>query len=370
MTTTVIRVDPRHPDPTALGTAARCLARGGLVAFPTETVYGLGAHALNVEAVTRLFAAKARPAHDPVIVHVAALHDVAALVSWLPPVVSALAERFWPGPLTLVLPKSTAVPSLVTAGLDAVAVRIPAHPVARALIALAGVPVAAPSANLFSRPSPTKAAHVLEDLDGRIDIVVDGGPTWVGVESTVLDLAHGVPTVLRFGAVSLEDVRGVLPDVRAGVRHSSPSVQTQPQRAPGMLAKHYSPRTPLVLYEGDSAAVLHRLTTDATVALSGGRRVGVIAANEDALDAALLGVRLLRLGPARDSSEVARRLFAAFRELDAIGVDVILVRGFPVGDALGLAVQDRLRRAAGQVVACQPGGPHAPHLLPAQDATE
>ncbi len=353
MTTTVIRVDPTHPDPAALAPAAQCLARGGLVAFPTETVYGLGAHALDPEAVMRLFAAKARPANDPVIVHLATLKDVVALVSWLPSVVTALAERFWPGPLTLVLPKSAAVPVQVTAGLDAVAVRIPAHPVAQALIRLAGVPVAAPSANLFSRPSPTLAAHVLEDLDGRIDLLVDGGATRVGVESTVLDLAHGVPTVLRWGAVSLEELRRVLPDARAGVNHARPASETAPQPAPGMLAKHYSPRTPLVLYEGAPDAVMRRLATDVEFEVSAGRRVGVVVADEDTVRAAPAGVRLVRLGPGHDSGAVAHELFAALRGLDIAGVDVIMVRGFPATDALGLAIQDRLRRAAVRIVTCE-----------------
>jgi L-threonylcarbamoyladenylate synthase len=359
MTTTVVRVDPWHPDPARLASAAACLAGGGLVAFPTETVYGLGAHALDADALTRLFNAKERPAHDPVIVHVAALADVAPLIARIPPTVAALAARFWPGPLTLVLPKSSAVPAQATAGLETVAIRIPAHPVALALIAAAGVPVAAPSANLFSRPSPTNAAHVLEDLKDRIDMVVDGGATSIGVESTVLDLTGDVPTVLRLGAVSVEALRAIVPAVRAGVAnaasaHGTSAEDTSPRPAPGMLATHYSPRTPLVLYEGDRELVLDQLMRDALGAVSRGKWVGVITANEDAIGPATANIRVIRLGSESDSAEAARRLFGAFRELDAVGVDLILVRGFRVTDGLGLAVRDRLRRAAVQVVLCGP----------------
>jgi L-threonylcarbamoyladenylate synthase len=348
--TTVIRVDPRDPDPTRLAPAAECLVRGGLVAFPTETVYGLGAHALDPVALSRLFSAKERPAHDPVIVHVASLAEVASLVSRMPDAVSALAARFWPGPLTLILPKASTVPPQVTAGLPSVAVRIPAHPVAQSLLRTAGVPVAAPSANLFSRPSPTRAAHVLEDLDGRIDMVVDGGSTPVGVESTVLDLTGRVPIVLRFGAVSLLELRAVVPDVDVGARGVGSDMSPQP--SPGMLSKHYAPRTPLVLYEGDREAVLEQLTMDARAAVSRGKWVGIIAADADAVSPATANVRVVRLGPETDAAEIAKRLFAAFRELDAVGVDLILVRSFPAEDGLGMAVQDRLRRAAIQIVPC------------------
>ena len=323
--------------------------RGGLVAFPTETVYGLGAHALDPEALARLFSAKGRPAHDPVIVHVSSLAEIAPLVSSMPAIVAPLAARFWPGPLTLILPKSAAVPPQVTAGLDTVALRIPAHAVAQALLKAARIPVVAPSANLFSRPSPTKAAHVLEDLDGRIDMLLDGGSTPVGVESTVLDLTGAVPTVLRFGAVSLGELRTVVPEVVAASRMVADAT---PQPSPGMLTQHYSPRTPLILYEGEREAVLDQLIQDARSAISRGKWVGVIAANEDPLSPTSANLRVIRIGAEADADEVARRLFSAFRELDEVGVDLILVRGFPASDGLGMAVQDRLRRAAVQIVRC------------------
>ena len=257
----MIRVDPVAPDRALLAPAADRLRAGGLVAFPTETVYGLGANALDPDAVRRVFDAKGRPSTDPLIVHVAAFEAVDQLVSAFPEAARALAARFWPGPLTLVLPRSAAVPGEVTAGLNTVAVRMPSHPVAHALLELAGVPVAAPSANLFSRPSPTRATHVLDDLNGRIDIVVDGGPTNLGIESTVVDLTGDVPVVLRPGAVTLEMLRKVVPTATmrdtllenpASTGGDAGSLAAS-MPSPGMLDKHYSPRAPMTLYEGAGA---------------------------------------------------------------------------------------------------------------------
>jgi len=348
--TDVIRVSPENPDPASIARAAECLRGGGLVAFPTETVYGLGVNALDRTAVQRLFAAKQRPATDPLIVHIGSIDALPALVARVPACLATLADRFWPGPLTLVLSRSEAVPDEVTAGLNTVAIRIPLHPVARALISAAAVPVAAPSANLFSRPSPTQAAHVLEDLNGRIDLVVDGGATTIGVESTVLDLTSEIPIVLRPGAVTLEMLRDALGDV--GVfpgfgRDASTTTGAMP--SPGMLEKHYSPRASLTLYEGETKAVLPILVGTAHKELANGRSVAIIAVEEDAHELAALAldrrVVLRTLGSQDAPGTAARTLYATFRELDTLGVNVILVRGFPAG-GLGTAVQDRLRRAA------------------------
>ncbi len=353
--TDVIRVAPDAPDPAALARAAECLRRGGLVAFPTETVYGLGVNALDREAVRRLFAAKQRPSNDPLIVHVTSIDSIAALASHVPHSVDRLARRFWPGPLTVIVPRSYQVPDEVTAGLATVAVRVPLHPVARALIAAAGVPVAAPSANLFSRPSPTQASHVIDDLDGRIDLVVDGGATTIGVESTVLDLTSDPPIVLRPGAVTVEMLREVLGrvDVSRGST-SLDSASAAPMPSPGMLTKHYSPRAALTLFEGDTNAALASLVGVARDELSRGHAVGVIAAEEDRGELARLAsdqkILLRVIGSQNTPAIVATRLYATLRELDAAGADVILVHGFR-NDGLGAAVQDRLRRAAaGRVV--------------------
>jgi L-threonylcarbamoyladenylate synthase len=346
--TDVIRVDPDSPDAAALARAADCLRRGGLVAFPTETVYGLGVHALDRAAVRRLFEAKGRPANDPLIVHIDSFERIHDLVARLPDSAHDLATRFWPGPLTLVLPRSPRVPDEVTAGLNTVAVRVPAHPVARALLAAAGVPVAAPSANLFSRPSPTRASHVLDDLTDRIDLVVDGGPTQVGVESTVLDLSSDVPTILRPGAVSLEMLRDVVPRVE---QRSTDTPARGAMPSPGMLERHYAPRAPLTVYDGDTSDAVGRLVDDARAAIAQGRRVGIMVADEDR--GALAAVEghgsraiVLYLGSAQDFATVASRLYASMRELDAAGVDRILVRGFPGEDGLAVAIRDRLRRAS------------------------
>ena len=340
-----IVTDVVKPDPAGIQRAADLLRRGRLVAFPTETVYGLGAHALDRLAVRRIFEAKGRPANDPLIVHVASVHDVAPLVSIFPEIAHRLAARFWPGPLTIVLPRSASIPDEVTAGLETVALRVPAHPVARALIEAAAIPVAAPSANLFSRPSPTRAEHVLEDLDGRIDAVIDGGSTSVGVESTVLSLASRSPLVLRPGAVTLEMLRELLPDVQLRDTHAELDT-AEALASPGLLAKHYAPLASLVLYEGDPERAIPRMLSDAAEAMGAGRRVAIIAADADRID----GFDVIRVGPADDLPIVARRLYGAIRDLDAVGVDLILVRGFAGDSGLGVAIQDRLRRAAERVI--------------------
>jgi L-threonylcarbamoyladenylate synthase len=348
--TEVIEVNPEHPDPASIARAAARLRAGGLVAFPTETVYGLGVNALDASAVRRLFEAKGRPANDPLIVHISSVQGLDQLVSEVPSVVERLAARFWPGPLTLVLPRSHAVPPEVTASLNTIAVRIPAHPVAHALIAAVDLPVAAPSANLFSRPSPTRAAHVMEDLRGRIDMVLDAGETAVGVESTVLDVTTDPPMILRPGAVTPEMLREVLTEVGLAAREGGP------MRSPGLLERHYSPRALLTLYDGPHA--VEALLRDATAAGASGRRVGVLLASGD-LDAAFSRVtrdavaddRLIirELGP--ELRDVARSLYAALRDLDAAGVDLIVARAFSQDDGLGLAIADRLRRAAaGRIV--------------------
>jgi L-threonylcarbamoyladenylate synthase len=355
--TEVLAVDPGNPDPAALERAAACLRAGGLVAFPTETVYGLGVHALDRAAVRRLFEAKQRPSHDPLIVHIASAADLPPLVTEVPRSAALAAARFWPGPLTIVLRRSAAIPDEVTAGLDTVAIRVPSHPVAHALIARAGVPVAAPSANLFSRPSPTRGDHVLQDLAGRIDMLLDGGPTSLGLESTVLDLSQDPPAVLRPGAVTLETLREAIGHVIAG--RPAADEQDAP-RSPGLLSRHYSPRTPLALYTGQRAAALRRMIQDIVAAITTGQRVGAALTTEDMADvrdalagsAALDAVTFAELGRARDPGHIARSLYDALRQLDAARVDRIVIRDIDATSGIAIAVRDRLRRAAaGRIVA-------------------
>ena len=342
--TEVLRVDPAAPDPELIARAAACLRAGGLVAFPTETVYGLGAHALDRAAVQRVFAAKERPANDPLIVHVAAIDDLAPLVVEIPRAARDLAVRFWPGPLTIVLRRSERVPDEVTAGLDTVAIRVPSHPIAQALLQCSRLPIAAPSANRFSRPSPTRAAHVLADLGGRIDMILDGGPTSVGLESTVVDLADQPPTVLRPGAVDAATLQSVLPGVRV---HSNPAERgTTGMPAPGMFPKHYAPATPLTLFEGNRASAIDEIEQTARRHRERGQSVAILAFGEDLERFRALRVRLVDLGNENDPPAVASRLYAALREGDELGVDVILVRNITTDHPLSTAIQDRLRRAA------------------------
>ncbi len=339
--TEVVPVDPQHPDPAAIARAAEILRAGGLVAFPTETVYGLGADGLNPAAVARLFEAKGRPATDPVILHIADLDALPRLAQEVPPAAWTLVRRFWPGPLTVVLPKQPVVPDLVTAGLPTVAIRMPAHPVALALIRAAGTPIAAPSANRFGHTSPTTAQHVLEDLGGRIDLILDAGPTPIGVESTVLDLTRPVPTILRPGGLPREALEAAIGPVAVFDR----SV-IGPAPAPGMLPKHYAPRAEMVVLIGPGEWARARLRELAVRALQEGHRVGVLIPEEDRAAVADLPVAVAMLGSERDLEGIARRLYPAMRELDARGLDLILARDFGA-QGLGLAIRDRLVRAAG-----------------------
>lgn len=328
--------------PAQLAVAAALLRAGRLVAFPTETVYGLGGDALNPAAVERIFVAKGRPAEDPLIVHLAQAADLPRVAAAVPPVAATLAGAFWPGPLTLVLPRGPAVPFAVTAGRETVAVRVPAHPLAHALIAAAGTPIAAPSANRFGHASPTTAAHVLADLDGRIDAVLDGGPTPIGVESTVLDLTAPTPTLLRPGGVSLEELADRIGEVAVGGRAAAPGGMV----SPGLLEQHYAPASSLWLCVGPPAACRAWLRERAHSLIAEGRRVGLLLPDEDLGALADLAADGEPLGPADDLPGVARRLYAALRRLDARRPDVILARD--LGErGIARAIRDRLRRAAG-----------------------
>jgi L-threonylcarbamoyladenylate synthase len=318
--------------------AAEMLRAGGTVAFPTETVYGLGANGLDAGAVAKIFEAKERPGWDPVIVHVCdreMLERVAEVAGGLAAKVEALMAAFWPGPLTLLLPRTAAVPDSVTAGRPLVGVRMPAHPVALELIRTAGVPVAAPSANRFGQTSPTTAAHVLEDLDGRIDAVLDGGATMVGVESTVLDVREML--IYRPGAVTVEMISEVVGAVRVFGGEVVEGAAPESLPSPGVGLRHYAPRARLVLVESEEEM------RETVVGLAdSGERVGVMLPDGWA---AGLTVREFRWGAWGDREILARRLFAGLRELDEAGVSVI-VCPVPEAGGLGDALRDRLRKAA------------------------
>jgi len=350
----VLQVDPANPDPATIALAAEQLRRGQLVAFPTETVYGLGANALIPGAVARVFTAKGRPATDPLIVHVTDLDAALPLVETVPASARRLAEQCWPGPLTLILPRTPLISDAITGGRPAVALRVPSHPVALALIRAAGVPVVAPSANLFSRPSPTRADHVLEDLGTHIDLLLDAGSTPIGVESTVVDLTSSPPVVLRPGGTSLERLRALLPHLV--VRQ----VQTQEHEAapaPGTLLRHYAPVTPLRLYEGEADAVLHGVVADARRHRDRGEVVLVLGPSTlvERARSLLAGepfTRFLDLG-GDDGASIALQLYDRLRTSDTLGVSRILAMQLENSDGLADAVRDRLRRASsGDVVIC------------------
>jgi L-threonylcarbamoyladenylate synthase len=343
--THIVAVDPKDPDPQVMALAGQVIRDGGLVAFPTETVYGLGANALSVAAVAHIFEAKERPANDPLIVHIEDMEQLELVAREIPPVAYELAAAFWPGALTLILKKKPEIPDNVTAGQDTVAVRLPSHPVAQHLLLKAGVPIAAPSANRFSRPSPTTAAHVLADLDGRVDVIIDGGSTQIGVESTILDVTSPVPTVLRPGGVTLEALSDFLPAVAFRPQHV---MEGEIAPAPGTLLKHYSPRATMKVFKGEQNAVYQAMRAAAESCVNSGQSVGFLSRDNEALEFAGLDVQIVLIGKTLEA--MAAVLFAGMRALDNIGVDVILVRA-PEETGLGLALYDRLMRAAeGQII--------------------
>jgi L-threonylcarbamoyladenylate synthase len=326
----------------AIGRAAEILRAGGLVAFPTETVYGLGANALDAGAVARIFAAKQRPAWDPVIVHVAEEAMLDGLVTAIPEAARKLMAAFWPGPLTLLLPRTSTVPDAVTAGRPLVGARMPSHPVALELIRRAGVPVAAPSANTFGHTSPTTAAHVLEDLDGRIDAILDAGPAEHGVESTVLDPCQSPMVIYRPGAVTAVQIRDTAGAVEV-FRRAGPLEET-PREAlpsPGVGLRHYAPKARLLLVEAPLAELGVKLA-DAADSLKYDR-VGVMLPAEVSAPAGVVAVFAWGRWPAPE--ELAQNLYAGLRALDAQGCTAILCP-VPPSQGIGAAIRDRLRKAA------------------------
>jgi L-threonylcarbamoyladenylate synthase len=331
----MLALDPAAPDPDVLEEAAAVLRAGGLVAFPTETVYGLGANALDADAVQRIFAAKGRPSYNPVIAHVADIAGAQALVTEWPPLAQALAERFWPGPLTLALPKRSIVPSAVTAGRATVAVRIPAHPVARALLAAAGIPVAAPSANRFTELSPVTAAQVARSLGDRVDLILDGGRTDVGIESTVVDLTATPPVLLRPGTITRGELEAITGPLGAPAAVES---EDAPRAGPGMIARHYAPRARLRLVRSehfDDAAREAGVRTEA--------RVAAVTWSAHAFAAAM------RVTPHHhlpsDAAGYAAELYDALHAVDDAGCHEVLVE-LPPASAEWDGVRDRLTRAA------------------------
>jgi L-threonylcarbamoyladenylate synthase len=338
----ILPVDPRSPDPEAIRRAAECLIRGGLVAFPTETVYGLGGHAFDAAAVRRIFDVKERPPSDPLIVHLASAEDLLMVAAEVPPLVKTLAQRFWPGPLTLLLSRRPSLPPEVCAGLDTVAVRVPSHPVAQALLLAAGIPIAAPSANRFAHTSATTAAHVAADLGDRIDLILDAGPTQWGVESTILDPLRTPPVLLRPGGISREELESAIGPVRVALPGERVTA------SPGRHPRHYAPNARLILCPGDTPEQILASASGTARQFSGNdRKIGLLAVMEvcNLVDRRGTSWIIRDLGSMDDLRQVARNLFAGLRELEAAGADTILAHRLPAG-GLGAAINDRLSRAA------------------------
>ena len=323
--------------------AALILKNGGLVAFPTETVYGLGANALDEKAAGKIYAAKGRPSDNPLIAHISSIEELEPLVTEIPDVGRRLAEAFWPGPLTMVFPKSSRVPYGTTGGLDTVAVRMPQIAVARRLIALAGVPIAAPSANLSGRPSPTTAQHVWQDLAGRIEMILDGGPVGIGVESTIVDVSGRTLTLLP-GAVTLEMLENAVGHVEVDpAMKGEPNPAVRP-KAPGMKYRHYAPRAKMTLVDGETGAVVREIRRRVEEQTMAGRRVGVIC-TEETKESYPQGI-LRCVGTRSREETIAHNLFAVLREFDDLQVDAIYSESFSESH-LGYAIMNRMMKAAG-----------------------
>lgn len=346
ITERIIIEEKEMPEEESLKKPAEILRQGGLVAFPTETVYGLGANALSEEAAGKIYAAKGRPSDNPLIVHIADFEALPPLVSAIPEAGKKLMEAFWPGPLTLIFPKSSLVPGTTTGGLDTVAVRMPADKTARALIRLSGVPVAAPSANTSGRPSPTTADHVWQDMNGRIEMIVDGGPVGIGVESTIIDVSGEEPMILRPGAVTQEMAFQVLgrrirldPAITEG-----PVKEDIRPKAPGMKYKHYAPKAELTLVEGEERLVALTINRLVKERLSEGFSAGIICTDETMGEYPAGMVK--SIGLRKKEETIAHNLYGVLRDFDDQGVDYIYSESFS-RDHLGQAIMNRLIKAAG-----------------------
>lgn len=347
MKTKVLRVDKSNIDRKKILYAAKIIKKGNLVAFPTETVYGLGADALNAKAVRKIFKVKKRPIDDPIIVHVHSMEQVNKIAKEIPENAIKLMKKFWPGPLTLILRKKKIVPNEVTANLETVAIRMPSHPVANALIKLSGTPIAAPSANLFGRPSPTKAQHVKEDLNGKIPLIIDAGSTTIGLESTVLDLTSKVPTLLRPGKITLEDLKKVLRDVQIHpvVKVRTSKINLKKFKSPGMKYRHYAPKADVILLECNKN-LDKRIDKILKEYTKKGKKVALLLTkrrkykNRNATMVKFLGNK---------PEIIAKKIFSIFRELDRKAFDAIIVEGVEA-KGFGLAIMNRLRKASVKIV--------------------
>ena len=346
MKTIYLQVAEERPDAEGMKQAGDIIKNGGLVAFPTETVYGLGGDALNPESSRKIYAAKGRPSDNPLIVHIADVGDMALLVKEITPQAKKLAETFWPGPLTMILPKSDRVPYETTGGLDTVAIRYPSHKTAQAFIKAAGGYIAAPSANTSGKPSPTQAKYVAEDMDGKIDMIIDGGAVGIGLESTIVDLSGDKPMILRPGYITQEMLEKVLNEVDVDRTILDDSSGIKP-KAPGMKYRHYAPKGELTIVEGDQAAVVRKINEMTEQAMAAGERVGVIGTQETVSKYHAHSIK--NAGARADEEAIARNLYTILREFDDEGMTVMYSESFETA-GMGQAIMNRLLKAAGHKV--------------------
>ena len=343
METKVITIDHKNIDEAVLQEAGKIIREGGLVAFPTETVYGLGGDALNKESSRKIYKAKGRPSDNPLIIHICKMDDLIPIVEEIPEAVHRLAEAFWPGPLTIIMKKSDLVPKETTGGLDTVAVRMPSHPVAAKFIEYAGGYVAAPSANVSGRPSPTRAKYVIEDMTGRIDMILDGDGIDIGLESTIVDMTGDIPMILRPGYITLDMLQKVLGEVDTDKTILDINCKDAP-KAPGMRYRHYAPKGQLTIVEGDVEKTIDRINELTKEAHKKGEKVGIIGTEET--KNLYLGDSIKSVGKRRDEESIARTLYSILREFDDEDVTIIYSESFSEC-SMGQAIMNRLLKAAG-----------------------
>lgn len=346
MKTVIKKISQNDQAETIIELAGNLLKEGKLVAFPTETVYGLGADALNEKAAEKIYAAKGRPSDNPLIIHISQLEALEKIAARTPKEAYDVAEMFWPGPLTMIFHKTDVVPQGTTGGLDTVAVRMPQNEIARKVIEAGGGYVAAPSANISGRPSPTKAEHVIEDLNGKVDMIIDGGSVEIGLESTILDMTVDPPMILRPGAITKEMLEQVLTEVKVD-RALIDENSTERPKAPGMKYRHYAPKANLMIVEGDLKEVVAEIQKRTKMQVDSGKKVGIIGTDET-MEQYSFGI-VKSIGTRTDEATIANHLFGILREFDEEQVDVIYSEAFSVG-GIGNAIMNRLLKAAGHQV--------------------
>lgn len=342
MKTKIIKIDESNIDKDLINAAVDVIKNSGLVAFPTETVYGLGANGLDEKAIKKIFLAKGRPQDNPLILHVHSIEQVKELVKEIPEIAKNCMKEFWPGPLTILLPKSDKVPNVITAGLNTVAIRMPENKIALELIRTSKVPIAAPSANISGRPSPTSAKHVIEDMMGKIDMIIDGGDTGIGLESTVVDLSGNIPMILRPGGVTKEELQKIIPNITIDFAIIKEGENIVP-KSPGQKYKHYAPKSDMLVFSGDVERIVANIIGKTKENMDLGKKVGIICTDETR-EFYKEGF-IISMGSRQNKETIAHNLFNTLRLFDEENVDIILAEGVELAD-LGTAIMNRMMKAA------------------------